>query len=73
VLRRGSWPQAPAIQAILDTGAVDENAAWDALNMGLGMCLMMPQKAADRAVPMIKGAHVVGRVEPGEPGLAWEV
>ena len=73
VLRKGSWPQAPAIQAILDTGAVDENAAWDALNMGLGMCLMMPQKAAERAVPMIAGAHVVGRVEPGEPGLAWEV
>ena len=73
VLRKGSWPQAPAIQAILDTGAVDEHAAWDALNMGLGMCLMMPQKAAERAVPMIAGAHVVGRVEPGEPGLAWEV
>ncbi len=73
VLKKGSWPQTPAIQAILDTGVVDEDAAWSALNMGLGMCLMMPLRAAERAVGMITGAHIVGRVEPGPPGVVWEV
>ncbi len=72
VLRKGSWPQAPAIQAILDTGAVDPDAAWDALNMGIGMCLMLPSAAADRALGMIDGAHLIGRVEAGPAGLAWE-
>ena len=73
VLRRGSWPQAPAIAHVLASGAVDDDSAWDTFNMGLGMCLVMPQAAADRALSTVRGSHVVGRVEPGPPGLAWEV
>jgi phosphoribosylformylglycinamidine cyclo-ligase len=73
VLRRGSWPQAPAIAHVLAAGAVDDDSAWDTYNMGLGMCLVMPHAAADRALSMVRGSHVVGRVEPGPPGLAWEV
>ncbi|MGB1803409.1 MAG: phosphoribosylformylglycinamidine cyclo-ligase [Miltoncostaeaceae bacterium] len=73
VLRRGSWPQAPAIAHVLAAGAVDDDSAWDTFNMGLGMCLVMPQAAAERALSMMRGSHVVGRVEPGPPGLAWEV
>ncbi|MGB1376680.1 MAG: phosphoribosylformylglycinamidine cyclo-ligase [Miltoncostaeaceae bacterium] len=73
VLRRGSWPQAPAIAHVLAAGAVDDDSAWDTFNMGLGMCLVMPQAAAERALSMVRGSHVVGRVEPGPPGLAWEV
>ena len=73
VLRRGSWPQAPAIAHVLAAGAVDDDSAWDTFNMGLGMCLVMPQAAADRALSMVRGSHMVGRVEPGPPGLAWEV
>lgn len=73
VLRRGSWPQAPAIAHVLAAGAVDDDSAWDTFNMGLGMCLVMPHAAADRALSMVRGSHVVGRVEPGPPGLAWEV
>jgi phosphoribosylaminoimidazole (AIR) synthetase len=40
--------------------------------MGLGMCLVMPAAAAERALGMISGSHLVGRVEAGAPGLAWE-
>ncbi|MGB1527023.1 MAG: phosphoribosylformylglycinamidine cyclo-ligase, partial [Miltoncostaeaceae bacterium] len=29
VLRRGSWPQAPAIAHVLAAGAVDDDSAWD--------------------------------------------
>lgn len=73
VLRKASWPQSPAIAHVLASGAVDEDSAWETFNMGLGMCLVMPRAAAERAVTMVSGAHVVGRVEPGPPGLAWEV
>ncbi|MEO2140483.1 MAG: phosphoribosylformylglycinamidine cyclo-ligase [Thermoleophilia bacterium] len=73
VLRRGSWPQAPAIAHVLASGAVDDDSASGTFNMGLGMCLVMPQAAAERALSMVRGSHVVGRVEPGPPGLAWEV
>ena len=72
VLKRGSWPQAPAIAHVLACGTVDEGSAWETFNMGLGMCLVMPAAAAERALGMISGSHLVGRVEAGAPGLAWE-
>ena len=53
---------------VLDLSAVSVLSS-----MGLGMCLVMPQAAAERALSMMRGSHVVGRVEPGPPGLAWEV
>lgn len=72
VLKRDSWPQAPAIAHVLASGAVDQDSAWDTFNMGLGMCLVMPQAAAERALSIVDGSHVVGRVVAGPPGLAWE-
>jgi len=73
VLRRGSWPQAPAIAAVLEGGSVDEASAWQTFNMGLGMCLVMPRAAANRALSLVEGSHIVGRAETGPAGLAWEV
>ena len=72
VLKRGTWPQAPAIAHVLACGAVDEESAMHAFNMGLGMCLVMPAAAAERALDIVQGSHVVGRVEAGPAGLAWE-
>jgi len=72
VLTRGSWPQAPAIEHVLAGGTVDDDSAWHAFNMGLGMCLVMPAAAADRALAIVQGSHIVGRVEAGPAGLAWE-
>ncbi len=72
VLRRGSWPQAPAIALVLATGAVSDESAWETFNMGLGMCLVMPQAAADQALATVGRSHLVGRVEAGPPGLTWE-
>ena len=46
--------------------------AWATFNMGLGMCLVMPAAAADRALGIVQGSHVVGRVEAGAPGLGWD-
>jgi phosphoribosylformylglycinamidine cyclo-ligase len=72
VLKKGSWPQAPAIAHVMAGGGVDEASARDTFNMGLGMCLVMPANAAERALAIVSGTHLVGRVEAGAPGLAWE-
>ncbi len=72
ILMRGAWPQAPAIAHVLAGGAVDDASAWATFNMGLGMCLVMPAAAADRALGIVQGSHVVGRVEAGAPGLGWD-
>ncbi len=72
VLTRDSWPQAPAIAHVLSGGGVDDDSAWETFNMGLGMCLVMPERAAGRALDIVPGSHIVGRVEAGPPGLGWD-
>jgi phosphoribosylformylglycinamidine cyclo-ligase len=69
VLRDGAWPTPAAIRAVLDTGRVAEDEAWRALNMGLGMCLIVPEASVPPIVASIEGAHEVGVVEDGPPGL----
>jgi phosphoribosylformylglycinamidine cyclo-ligase len=66
VLDADTWSVPAQIQAIVDTGRVADNDAWDAFNMGLGMCLVLPEDAAAEAVRLIDGAAVVGWVEAGE-------
>lgn len=66
VLDAGTWTVPAQIQAVLDSGRVGDDDAWDAFNMGLGMCLVMPEDAAADAVRLIDGAAVVGWVEAGE-------
>ncbi len=65
VVTAGSWPVPPAIQAVLDTGRVTAEDAADAFNMGLGMCVILPEAEADRALALVDGATRVGHVELG--------
>ncbi len=65
VITTGSWPVPPAIQLVLDTGRVSDEDAADAFNMGLGMCLVLPEAHAERAIALIDGATRVGHVEAG--------
>lgn len=60
-----AWTPNPAVRAVLDCGRVPEQDAWDTFNMGIGMCLVLPDADAARAVALIDGAHVIGRIEPG--------
>jgi phosphoribosylformylglycinamidine cyclo-ligase len=61
-----AWERPPAIAAILATGVVPEADAWSTFNMGIGMCLVLPEADAARAVELIDGAAVIGHVEAGE-------
>lgn len=61
-----SWTPNAAMRAVLDTGAVPADDAWDTFNMGIGLCLILPAADAHRAVALVEGAQIVGRIEPGE-------
>jgi len=69
VLRPDAWPMPRAVGAVLATGAIDDDEAWATFNMGLGMCLVLPQTSVSAACALLDDAHVVGWVEAGGPGL----
>ena len=60
-----AWGRPPAIAAVLATDRVPDDDAWDTFNMGLGMCVVLPESDAARAVAEIDGAVVIGHVERG--------
>lgn len=60
-----AWTPNDAIQAVLDTGRVPTDDAWDTFNMGIGMCLVIASDDAARACALVDGARVIGQVEPG--------
>ena len=60
-----AWERPPAIAAILATGVVPAADAWSTFNMGIGMCLVLPEADAARALDLIVGAVLMGRVERG--------
>lgn len=64
-----SWTLPPALDAVMSCGRVSVAEAWQTFNMGLGMCLVMPEESVDPALALIDDARVVGWVEPGEGGL----
>jgi phosphoribosylformylglycinamidine cyclo-ligase len=65
-----SWPVPPAIDLVLGTGRVGAEEAWSTFNMGLGMCLIVPEEARAAALTL-EGARLVGWIEPGEAGVRF--
>lgn len=61
-----SWTPNAAIQSLLATGQVPEDDMWDTFNMGIGLCLLLPEDQAERAQHLVSGARIIGRVERGE-------
>jgi phosphoribosylformylglycinamidine cyclo-ligase len=65
-LDTGSWERGGAAEAVLATGRVDEEEAWETFNMGLGMCVVVAPADAGAACAALAGdARVVGRVTAG--------
>lgn len=60
------WTRNAAMEAVLATGAVPEDDAWDTFNMGLGLCVICPADAVDGVRAVIDDATVIGHVEKGE-------
>jgi phosphoribosylformylglycinamidine cyclo-ligase len=47
-------------------GELSEREAFHALNMGLGMLVVIPPDAADAALRALPEARLVGKVVPGD-------
>jgi phosphoribosylformylglycinamidine cyclo-ligase len=62
----GAWERGPAVEAVLATGRVAEDDAWDTFNMGIGMCVVTAPGDAAAAAAAVEGGRVVGRVVAGE-------
>ncbi|MEN9937056.1 MAG: hypothetical protein RLZZ387_3635 [Chloroflexota bacterium] len=66
VVRRGSWQAPPIFALLVAQGGLAEREAFHALNMGLGMLLVVPADAADAALRLLPDASLVGEVVQGE-------
>ncbi|HWQ13257.1 MAG TPA: phosphoribosylformylglycinamidine cyclo-ligase [Roseiflexaceae bacterium] len=64
-VRRGSWEVPPIFTLLVRRGELEEREAFHALNMGLGMLLVVPPEAADAALRLLPDARLVGEVRPG--------
>jgi phosphoribosylformylglycinamidine cyclo-ligase len=67
-LDTAAWERGAAAEAVLATGRVDEDEAWETFNMGLGMCVVVAPEDAGRACAALADGRVVGRVTAG-PGV----
>jgi phosphoribosylformylglycinamidine cyclo-ligase len=66
LVRRESWDIPPICELLVQHGRLDEREAFHALNMGLGMLVVIPASAAGTALRILPEARLVGEVAPGE-------
>jgi phosphoribosylformylglycinamidine cyclo-ligase len=61
-LRRGTWAIPPIFTYLVERGGVSERDAYHALNMGLGMLVVIPADAVDAALTAVPEARCVGAI-----------
>ncbi len=59
---RGSWAIPPICQWLVEVGGLAESEAYHALNMGLGMLVIVPAESVATAQKAVAEAQLVGRV-----------
>ncbi|MFV9507051.1 MAG: phosphoribosylformylglycinamidine cyclo-ligase [Oscillochloridaceae bacterium umkhey_bin13] len=62
-LRRGSWPVPPIFTYLVEQGQLSEPDAFHALNMGLGMLVIVAPEHGDAAQAMLPEARLVGALD----------
>lgn len=65
LIRRETWDVPPVCELLVHAGGLAEREAFHALNMGLGMLLVLPRAAAEAALALLPEARLVGEVVPG--------
>ena len=72
VLRRSAWPVPPIFGRIQKAGNVSDAEMFRTFNMGIGMCAIVPQADAPRALDFLarhgQPAFAIGAIESA-PGL----
>jgi phosphoribosylformylglycinamidine cyclo-ligase len=64
-IRRESWDIPPIFELLMREGGLAEREAFHALNMGLGMLVVVPPDAAEAALQRLPEARLVGKIVPG--------
>jgi phosphoribosylformylglycinamidine cyclo-ligase len=64
-IRRGSWDIPLIFELLVREGRLAEQEAFHALNMGLGMLVIVPPEAVSNALSLIPEARLVGEVVHG--------
>ncbi|KAB8140495.1 phosphoribosylformylglycinamidine cyclo-ligase [Chloroflexia bacterium SDU3-3] len=67
-IQRGSWAIPPIFELLVRQGGLAEREAYHALNMGLGMLIVLPAEAAQAALATLPEARHVGTIV-AEPGV----
>jgi len=64
-IQRESWDIPPIFELLVRLGELSEREAFHALNMGLGMLVVIAPDAADAALLALPEARLVGKIVPG--------
>ncbi len=64
-IRRGSWPVPPILALLVERAGLEEREAFHALNMGMGMLVVLPAADAEAALRAVPEACLVGEVVNG--------
>ncbi|NTV64451.1 MAG: phosphoribosylformylglycinamidine cyclo-ligase, partial [Oscillochloris sp.] len=67
-IRRGNWEIPPIFSYLVEQGTIAEHEAYHALNMGLGMLVIVPTEAVADALAAVPSARHVGEVTDA-PGV----
>ncbi|GAB4126469.1 MAG: phosphoribosylformylglycinamidine cyclo-ligase [Roseiflexaceae bacterium] len=66
LIRRGSWEVPPIFTWLVEEGDLDDREAFHALNMGIGMVVVLSAEQADAAIRALPTARLVGELIDGE-------
>src|SRR5204863_8030517 len=65
-IQRESWDIPPIFELLVRLGELSEREAYHALNMGLGMLVVIPPDATDTALRELPEARLGGKIVPGD-------
>jgi phosphoribosylformylglycinamidine cyclo-ligase len=65
VLKRGTWDIPPIFELLVHLAEIEEQEAYHALNMGLGMLVVLRPEAADQALRSLPEARIIGELVTG--------
>ena len=75
VIKRSSWDIPPVFGELIKRGA-DLNTIYNTFNMGIGMCLIIPENEAQKAIDILKEAgeeaYLIGEVIEGNKEVVIE-
>lgn len=72
-IEKAALPVLPVFHLLQSVGNIPEHDMYNTFNMGIGMCIVVSQEEADKAMALLKDAgesvSLIGRVEQGAEGV----